>query len=164
MINKMKGQALSRRNFMAGIGLLFGVNAVERTGHAHVSLAAKTDTSQRDIWSEVRAQFDLDPSYTHFASFVLAAHPKPVRDAVQEYRNNLDKNTDLYLSRNGGRLEEQVLSAAAEYLSADTEDIALTDSTTMGLGLLYGGLRLQKDQEILTTEHDFYATHESLRA
>jgi selenocysteine lyase/cysteine desulfurase len=30
-------------------------------------------------------------------------------------------------------------------------EIALTDSTTMGLGLLYGGLALKADQEILTT-------------
>ena len=33
----------------------------------------------------------------------------------------------------------------------------------MGLGLLYGGLRLAAGDEVLTTEHDFYATHESLR-
>jgi selenocysteine lyase/cysteine desulfurase len=33
----------------------------------------------------------------------------------------------------------------------------------MGLGLLYGGLDLGGDDEVLTTEHDFYATHEALR-
>ena len=33
----------------------------------------------------------------------------------------------------------------------------------MGLGLVYGGLRLRPGQEVLTTVHDFYSTHESLR-
>jgi selenocysteine lyase/cysteine desulfurase len=33
----------------------------------------------------------------------------------------------------------------------------------MGLGLLYAGLRLRAGEEVLTTEHDFYATHEALR-
>jgi selenocysteine lyase/cysteine desulfurase len=33
----------------------------------------------------------------------------------------------------------------------------------MGLGLLYTGLRLRRGQEILTTEHDYYVTHESVR-
>jgi selenocysteine lyase/cysteine desulfurase len=33
----------------------------------------------------------------------------------------------------------------------------------MGLGLLYTGLILRPDQEILTTTHDFYATTEALR-
>ena len=34
----------------------------------------------------------------------------------------------------------------------------------MGLGLMYRGLRLSPGDEIVTTEHDFYATHVSLRA
>ena len=33
----------------------------------------------------------------------------------------------------------------------------------MGLGLLYTRLALGPDDEVVTTEHDFYATHESLR-
>jgi selenocysteine lyase/cysteine desulfurase len=41
------------------------------------------------------------------------------------------------------------------------EHLAFTDSTTMGLGLVYGGIRT--DGEAVATEHDFYATHESLR-
>jgi selenocysteine lyase/cysteine desulfurase len=43
------------------------------------------------------------------------------------------------------------------------DEIALTDSTTMGLALVYGGLRLRAGEEVLTTTHDFYSTHESLR-
>jgi selenocysteine lyase/cysteine desulfurase len=33
----------------------------------------------------------------------------------------------------------------------------------MGLGLLYGGLRLRADQEVLSTKHDHYSTETSLR-
>jgi selenocysteine lyase/cysteine desulfurase len=56
-----------------------------------------------------------------------------------------------------------VLSAASEYLGVSPTDIALTDSTTMGLGLLYGGLDLRGGQEILTSTHDHYSTETSLR-
>ena len=59
--------------------------------------------------------------------------------------------------------EAQVLQAAAEYLGANPTDIALTDSTTMGLGLLYGSLKLGNEQEILTTTHDHYSTETALR-
>jgi selenocysteine lyase/cysteine desulfurase len=55
------------------------------------------------------------------------------------------------------------LRAAADYLVVDPTEIALTDSTTMGLGLLYGGLILRDGQEILTTVHDHYSTETSLR-
>src|ERR671925_295294 len=33
----------------------------------------------------------------------------------------------------------------------------------MGLGLLYGGIKLAAGQEVLTTAHDYYSTVESLR-
>lgn len=52
------------------------------------------------------------------------------------------------------------LAAAARYLVTEADLIAFTDSTTMGLGLLYSGLSLGPGDEVLTTEHDFYSTHE----
>jgi selenocysteine lyase/cysteine desulfurase len=33
----------------------------------------------------------------------------------------------------------------------------------MGIGPAYGGIRLAEGDEVLTTEHDFYSTHEALR-
>ena len=33
----------------------------------------------------------------------------------------------------------------------------------MGLAMVYSGLKLKPGDEVLTTEHDHYATHESLR-
>src|SRR5262249_44043446 len=38
----------------------------------------------------------------------------------------------------------------------------LTDSTTAGLGMIYHGLKVPAGGEILSTEHDFYSTNESL--
>jgi selenocysteine lyase/cysteine desulfurase len=33
----------------------------------------------------------------------------------------------------------------------------------MGLGLLYATLDLREGEEVVTSEHDFYSTHEALR-
>ncbi|MEJ7719920.1 MAG: aminotransferase class V-fold PLP-dependent enzyme [Ilumatobacteraceae bacterium] len=55
------------------------------------------------------------------------------------------------------------MGEAASYLDADPGELALTDSTTMGLGVVYGGMRFAAGDEIVTTEHDFFATHEALR-
>ncbi|RJL36088.1 aminotransferase class V-fold PLP-dependent enzyme [Bailinhaonella thermotolerans] len=111
-------------------------------------------------WESVRSQFPLDRSLAHFAAFALAPHLEPVRRAVERHRAGLDRDTAGYLEEDH---EGPVFEAAEEYLGASPGEVALTDSTTMGLGLLYGGLRLRPGQEVLTTEHDFYATHESLR-
>ncbi|HEV2780246.1 MAG TPA: aminotransferase class V-fold PLP-dependent enzyme [Actinophytocola sp.] len=113
-------------------------------------------------WDSVRAQFPLNAELAHFAAFVLAAHPAPVREAIERHRAGLDADTHGYLRRDT-ELERQAREAAAAYLGAVPGEIALTDSTTMGMGLLCGGLKLLPGQDVLTTEHDFFGTHEALR-
>ena len=43
------------------------------------------------------------------------------------------------------------------------DQVALTDSTTMGIAVMYGGLDLQPGDEILSTTHDFFSTEDTLR-
>ena len=113
-------------------------------------------------WASVRGQFALDPTRTNFAAFYFASHPATVRAAIDRHRAGLDANPIGYLTEHEPDLDAAVFTAAARYLGTDQDRIALTDSTTMGLGLLYTGIRLAPGDEVLTTEHDFYATHESL--
>jgi selenocysteine lyase/cysteine desulfurase len=57
----------------------------------------------------------------------------------------------------------RVCEAAAEYTRGKPEEIALTSSTTMGLALIYNGLRVRPQQEIVTTTHDHFVHHEAIR-
>ena len=116
-----------------------------------------------DDWGSVRAQFGLTTGVANFTTFMLASHAASVRAAIDKHRAGLDADTHGYLVANESTLDNAVAGAAAGYLHTDAGRIAFTDSTTMGLGLLYSGLRLSSGDEVLTTEHDFYATHESLR-
>lgn len=125
--------------------------------------AAQPQPLDPSRWSSVRAQFALAEGVANFTTFVFASHPASVRAAIERHRAGLDADPHGYLSANQAALDAVVAKAAANYLKTDPTQIALTDSTTMGLGLLYTGLRLRPGDEVLTTEHDFYATHESLR-
>jgi selenocysteine lyase/cysteine desulfurase len=102
-------------------------------------------------------------AYVNLSTFLLAAHPPRVRAAIERHRRGLDGNTALYLRDREVELEDAARRSAADYLGTRPDEIALTDSTTMGLAMVYGRLRLEPDDEIVTTEHDFYATSESLR-
>jgi selenocysteine lyase/cysteine desulfurase len=113
-------------------------------------------------WDSVRAQFALDPDIANFTTFVFASHAASARAAIARHRDGLDANPYLYLGQHETELDEAVARGAAAYLQTDPGLIAYTDSTTMGLALLYSGLRLAPGDEVLTTEHDFYSTHESL--
>jgi selenocysteine lyase/cysteine desulfurase len=112
-------------------------------------------------WASVRAQFPLRTDVAQFAAFVLAAHPAPVAEAIVRHRDGLDEDTHAYLGATETDAEIAVHDAAAEYLGASPAEVALTDSTTMGLGLLYAGIRVPAGREVLTTEHDFYSTHQA---
>jgi selenocysteine lyase/cysteine desulfurase len=94
---------------------------------------------------------------------VFATTPRPVAAAISTHRQGLDENPDGYLETHGPDLDLAVREAAAEYLGGSPDDVALTDSTTMGLGVVYGGLHLEPGDEVLTTTHDFYSTYEALR-
>lgn len=123
--------------------------------------AAAAPPGPDSSWQAVRDQFDLDPAVVHMTGMLFSSHPRPVREAIAHYRTELDLNPPAALRRFANR-EEAGREAAARYLAADSSDIALTDSTTMGLGLLYHGIRIRSDQEILSTKHDHLSTNASL--
>lgn len=109
-------------------------------------------------WVAIRQQFALDPELIHLAGMLLASHPAPVRDAIEAHRAELEREPAGYVLENDGRLRKRVVQAAGAYFGADPAGVALTDSTTMGLSLLYQGLQLAPDDEVLTTTHDHYST------
>ena len=115
-----------------------------------------------DDWSSVRAQFPLDAGLAQFAAFVLSPHTAQVSAAIAHHRARLDHDTETAL-HDGYLLEEAVRRAAASYVGGTEDQVALTDSTTMGIALMYGGLDLQPGDEVLSTTHDFFSTEEALR-
>jgi selenocysteine lyase/cysteine desulfurase len=150
---------LTRKKLLQGAGA-----AVATVGLAPRALGAEEAFDPRS-WASVRAQFALAPRVTNLSTFLLAPHPRPVRDAIARHARALDGDAKRYLDRqeDANAAEQRVRTAAARYLDVAADELALTDSTTMGLALLYGGLQLSEDDEVLTTTHDFYSTHESLR-
>jgi selenocysteine lyase/cysteine desulfurase len=152
---------VNRRDFLVRTGLLLGAGVLAA---AFPPLRVDASTpSKYENWDVVRNQFHLSRDFIHMAGFFLASHPTPVREAIEAHRRALDDNPIGYWIDQSERLEAAVLAAASEYLGVRPVDIALTDSTTMGLGLLYGGLALREGQEVLTTLHDHYSTEMSLR-
>lgn len=153
---------INRRGLLVRTGLALSA-AVLAEACSRTFASQQTPQKTFTNWEDLRAQFPLSRQLIHLAAFFLASHPTPVREAIERYRAGLDANPIGYWFEHEEKQEARVLQAAANYLGADPTDIALTDSTTMGLGLLYGGLQLRSGQEILTTTHDHYSTEISLR-
>jgi isopenicillin-N epimerase len=159
---------LARRELLTRTGLALAAGAMapaaSATRAAAQGMAAASPTpGTLGDWAAVRAQFALSDDFIHMSAMLIASHPGPVREAIDGHRRGMDANPITYLHQNNRRLQEEARAAAGQYLGIDGSDVALTDSTTMGVALVYNGLRLTPDHEILTTEQDYYVTHEALR-
>lgn len=104
-------------------------------------------------WAWVRSQFNYDNSWVQASNFLFSSHPRSVRDAINRYRDEFDFNPKETLSATGSR-ERRAREAVARIFGSSQENIALTQSTTMGHGLFWNGIKIRADQEVLVSEHD----------
>lgn len=163
MLMRMHIIMVDRREFLrtAGALALSAQTAACTRGTPVAAPIATAPAARPGSWQALRAEFELDPTYLHFAGFLLACHPRVVRDEIALHRDRLQRNPVLALNEVTQR-EDEVRASAGEYLEADKAQIALTGSTTMGLSLLYNGFALSPGQEVLTSVHEHYATQEPL--
>ena len=132
--------SLTRRNFLIRGSLSLAAGAL-----SPVLVEAKTkESAPVDFkeWDSVRRQFELAPDYIHLALFFLASHPKPVRQAIEQYRAKLDANPLLTVEKamfvqTDENIPLQVCHAIGNYIGGDWQDIALTQNTTTGLAIFF---------------------------
>lgn len=154
---------LSRRSLLKASGLAAaGLAAVRSNAFAQAETTA-SETGALADWAAVRDLFPLARDRIDMSAMLVTSHPKPVADAIARHRAALDERPVEYLEQNDGPMAEAARTAAGEYLGVHHTHIALTDSTTMGIGLVYAGFPLAEGEEVLTTAEDYVVTHESLR-
>ncbi|MFY9960977.1 aminotransferase class V-fold PLP-dependent enzyme [Pseudomonas sp.] len=154
-----------RRTFLKQAGLFAAALPLASTLAPNALASVPAATPSGDKWAQFRQLFDQDPNYIHFANFLVTSHPKPVREAIALHRANLDRNPGLAMDwdlEETWTREAEVRRWAGKYLNAKPAQIALTGSTTEGLAMIYGGIHVRPDQEILTTRHEHYSTHHVL--
>ena len=151
---------MNRRSFLVNAGVSLTAAALA----APAQLSVFSGTNETSPWQMIRNQFDqLSRDQIHLSSFFLTSHPRPVREAIEKYRRAIDNNPFTYIEEHMFDMPGKVRASVAEYLGGRPEEVAVTNSTTMGLALVYHGLPLQSGHEILTTAHDHFVHHEAIR-
>jgi selenocysteine lyase/cysteine desulfurase len=148
---------MDRRNFLSTTA-----GVVAATALASLPSLTQNSGTPGMTWEQIRALFPLDPKVIQMSGFFLTCHPKPVSDEIDKHRRGLDANPFLYVEENVATLERAVRQGVVDYFGGNFDDYAMTDSTTMGLGTVYNGLKLKAGQEVLTSEHDHWSTMRSL--
>ena len=151
---------MDRRSFLVRTGLAMGPGAL---AGGIVPTALAEEAPDLSDWKVVRGQFDHTRDKINMAQLLVASPPKPVREAMDKHMKGMIENPVSYLLENWQTGDGVVREAASEYMGVAPADIALTTSTTMGLGILFGGLSIRSDQEILATTHDHVVADTALR-
>jgi selenocysteine lyase/cysteine desulfurase len=151
-----------RREFLGAAGLALGATAYVSGSSVAAAATPTSSAVEPGDWVALRNLFPLTRDYIQLSTFLLASHPKPVSDEIDRHRRGLDENPSDYWHEHFETIDGEVSAAAARYMGGQGRQIALTDSTTMGLGLVYSGLKLRPGDEILQTTHDHYSTDLSL--
>jgi isopenicillin-N epimerase len=115
-------------------------------------------------WEAVRSEFNLNKDYIHIgASQFIVSHPRYLHNAILYYMNKLDSNPTEYVQDEENKIPDQVRQAICNYFGVDDiSNIALTDSATMGNGIIYTGLNIQAGKEILASANNHYSHQESI--
>ena len=151
-----------RREFLGAAGLALGASACVSGSSIAAAATPSSSAIEAGDWVALRNLFPLTRDYIQLSTFLLASHPKPVSDEIDRHRRGLDENPSDYWHEHFQTIDGEVSAAAARYMGGQGRQIALTDSTTMGLALVYSGLKLRPGDEILQTTHDHYSTDLSL--
>ncbi len=164
---------MQRRRFLSTAGLAItglassmtsqNANAIASGAHQSNPQDSKPFKIKAGDWTHLRKLFPLTNDYVHLATFLLASHPTPVTQLINKHRDEFDKNPADYWHQNFQTIDQQIAQSAANYMGVKWQNIALTDSTTMGLAMVYSGLKLKPNEEILQTTHEHYSSDLSIK-
>jgi len=143
---------VSRRALIGALGASAMLPALAA---ARTFPASSVPAGSRELWNWVRSQLVLDPTL----AWLDTAESGPALRAVmvREFRSRERRSEDFRRYQAATLAAEPLarrLASVAEFLGAESDEIAFTTGSAEGLGIVARGLDLQPGDEILAGEHE----------
>jgi len=106
---------------------------------------------------DLRRVFLRDPDVTFLNHGSFGACPRPVFEAYQAWQAELQRQPIEFLGRRFNELMRTARESLAAYVGADADDLVYVPNPTTGLNTVARSLRLQPDDELLNTDHEYGA-------
>ncbi len=106
------------------------------------------DTNER-FWQNVRNQFPLRDDRIYFNTGGLGPSPLPVLNALFGKTREHDETGET-----GHEIFDKARKRAADFVGAESEEIAFTRNATEGMNIIARSIPLQSGEEIITTFHE----------
>lgn len=107
--------------------------------------------------TDLKQFFLLDPEIHFLNHGSFGACPRPVFEIYQGWQRRLERQPVLFLGREISGLDRQARQALGVYLNAPADDLVYIPNATHGVNIVARSLNLRRDDEILTTDHEYGA-------
>ncbi len=121
------------------------------------------DTSQVETRDFPR-YWPLDENITFLNHGSFGACPWPVLHAQSEWRARMEREPVVFLDMELEGHLDHARACLGEFLGADPDDLAFVPNATTGVNTVLRSLELRAGDEILTTDHDYNACINAIRA
>jgi len=150
--NQKSRREFIKTNFLGGVflatGLTFSACKKSIDDKKDVRKSFLLPNNQID-WSALRTQFDFDSKKNYLNTASLGPMLNTVSDRIVSTMKTLQRKVNT-----GHNLIAPIREKVANYLNADTEEIAFTRNSTEGMNIAARSLPLQKGDEVLITSDE----------
>jgi isopenicillin-N epimerase len=106
----------------------------------------------------------LDPAVTFLNHGSFGACPDAVLAVQREWRDRMERGPIALLGRDLERHLDTAREAVAAFLGADPAGLAFVPNATTGVNAVLRSLRFEPGDELLTSDHEYNATLNTIRA
>lgn len=113
----------------------------------NVNNVSTVKNDDEHYWESIRQLFPLVSNRSYLNNGTLGPSPYPVIEATHKGMMRADELGDYHHA-------DRLLKRLAEFIGAESDELAYTNNVTHGINIACRGLQLQKGDEVIMTTHE----------
>ena len=118
-------------------------------------LTPEETADDEDFWFFIQQAYTPSLKFINLNSGGVCPQPKVVQESFQHYMQIANQAPAYYLFQEFAQQREQIKKKLAQFSGCAHDEISLCRNTTEAMETVIFGLDLKKDDEIITTTHDY---------
>ena len=105
----------------------------------------------------MKSHFHLNPEITFLNHGSFGACPKPIFEEYQRFQLELENEPVYFIQKKATGYLKTARESLAKFVGCEAQDLFFTPNPTFAVNTIMRSLKLQADDEILTTNHEYGA-------